>query len=144
MAGVGTEAGETGEVGDDVIGAEAVRVERRPVLLQATGEAGQRLPVGLDGAGRLAFDGAAGQVGLDEGWEERRERGRRTGLLPSMVIAAVPATDLQHGWADEADEVADGRQRRPQHAAPRPRRAITRLEAELAIACPPSHRSPQR
>ena len=60
-----------------------------------------------------------------------RERGRRTGLLPSMVIAAVPATDLQHGWADEADEVADGRQRRPQHAAPRPRRDMPRRSGEL-------------
>ena len=59
-----------------------------------------------------------------------RERGRRTGLLPSMVIAAVPATDLQHGWADEADEVADGRQRRPQHAAPRPRRDMPRRSGE--------------
>ena len=60
-----------------------------------------------------------------------RERGRRTGLLPSMVIAAVPATDLQHGRADEADEVADGRQRRPQHAAPRPRRDMPRRSGEL-------------
>ena len=60
-----------------------------------------------------------------------RERGRRTGLLPSMAIAAVPATDLQHGWADEGDEVADGRQRRPQHAAPRPRRDMPRRGGEL-------------
>ena len=60
-----------------------------------------------------------------------RERGRRTGLLPSMVIAAVPATDLHHGRADEANEVADGRQRRPQHAAPRPRRDMPRSSGEL-------------
>ena len=47
-----------------------------------------------------------------------------------MAIAAVPATDLQHGWADEADEVADGRQRRPQHAAPRPRHDMPRRSGE--------------
>ena len=55
-----------------------------------------------------------------------RGRGRLTGLLPYGSIAAVPATDREDGWADEGDEVADGRQGRPQHAAPHPRRDMPR------------------
>ena len=67
VTGVGAAGGEAGEVGDDVVGAEAVRIQRRPILDEAAGEAGQRLPIGLDGAGRLALEGTAGQVGGDEG-----------------------------------------------------------------------------
>ena len=56
VAGGGTEAGEAGEVGDDVIGAAAVRIERGCVLLEAAQEAGERLAVGGEGAGRFPLD----------------------------------------------------------------------------------------
>ena len=99
--------------GLDVIGAEAVRVERRPVLLQAAGEAGQRLPVGGDRAGRLPLHRAAGQVGGDEGGEEWIAGGQGVhrpsmdALLAREVKAAPPRTagllGAAGGW----------RQRRP-------------------------------
>ena len=90
MPGVGAAGGEAGEVGDDVVGAEAVRVKRRPVLLQATGEAGERLAVGGDRAGRLPLHRAAGQVGLDEGGQE--QVGGEGGVHgPSMDALLGPA-----------------------------------------------------
>ena len=71
VAGGRAEAGEADEGGDHVVGADPVRIQGRLILDKAAAKTGQRLPVGLDGAGRLAFDGAASEVGLDEGWEER-------------------------------------------------------------------------
>ena len=97
VAGIGAVGGEADEIGDDVIGTEAVRIQRRPILDEAAGEAGQRLPIGLDGAGRLAFDHAAGQVGGDEGGQQGVGKGLVHG--PSMdalrareVKAAPPRT----------------------------------------------------
>ena len=82
MAGIGAVGGEAGEVGDDVIGADGVRIQGCPILDEAAAKAGQRLPIGLDGAGRLAFDGAAGEVGGDEGGQQGVGKGLVHG--PSM------------------------------------------------------------
>ena len=76
MAGVGAAGGEADEVGDDVVGPDAVRVQRSFVLLEAALEARERLAVGGDRAGRLALHRAAGQVGLDEGGQERLAGGQ--------------------------------------------------------------------
>ena len=54
VTGVGAAGGEAGEVGDDVIGAEGFRIQGCPILDEAALEPRERLPIGLDGAGRLA------------------------------------------------------------------------------------------
>ena len=53
VTGVGAEGGEAGQVGDDVIGADSVGIERHPVLPSAADEAAEGLAVGADGAGDL-------------------------------------------------------------------------------------------
>ena len=55
VTGVGAAGGEEGEVGDDVVGAEAVRAERCRVLLQAAGEARRRDRDDRDRHGRQLY-----------------------------------------------------------------------------------------
>ena len=90
VAGGGPVVGEASEVSDHVIGPEPVGVQRGPVLLKAAGEAGQRLTVGGDRAGRLALDGTAGEVSVDEGREEQvAGRSGVHGLSMDALLAAA-------------------------------------------------------
>ena len=101
MAGGGTMGGEAGQVGDDMVGAEVVRIQRGPVLLEAAGEARERLAVGLRRAGRLALDGTAGQVGGDEGGEGRYVGGGgiHGSSMDALLGAAVKSwVKAGRGW----------------------------------------------
>ena len=106
VTGVGAAGGEAGEVGDDVIGADGVRIQGCPILDEAAGEAGQRLPIGLDGAGRLALDGTAGQVGGDEGGQKGVGKGwsmARPWTLCLPGKSRQPRPGRRGCWEPQAD-----------------------------------------
>ena len=87
-----------------MVGAEAIGVERRPVLPQAAQEAGERLAVGLRRAGRFPLDRAAGQVGCDEGGKGR-SGGQRGVHGPSMD--ALLAREVKSGSSGFAGLLGD-------------------------------------